>query len=93
MNILIQNNKFIKKDKLKISVSNKNFKIRSDQFVNFIKINGSLELLYIGNIFFDKTKNYTNLERLILQEFRKSKSKYASYCRRECCKNQYSSYG
>ena len=34
MNILIQNNKFVKKDNLNINFLNKNFKIKSDQNIN-----------------------------------------------------------
>ena len=58
MNILIQNNKFVKKDNLNINFLNKNFKIKSDQNINSIKINNTLQLLYIGDIFFDKKNLY-----------------------------------
>ena len=51
MNILIQNNKFVKKDNLNINFLNKNFKIKSYQNINSIKINNTLQLLYIGDIF------------------------------------------
>ena len=75
MNILIQNNKFVKKDNLNINFLNKNFKIKSDQNINSIKVNNTLQLLYIGDIFFDKKKIYTNLKKLVISEFKKSKSK------------------
>ena len=74
MNILIQNNKFVKKDNLNINFLNKNFKIKSDQNINSIKINNTLQLLYIGDIFLIK-KIYTNLKKLVISEFKKSKSK------------------
>ena len=58
MNILIQNNKFVKKDNLNINFLNKNFKIKSDQNINSIKINNTLQLLYIGDIFLIKKNLY-----------------------------------
>ena len=75
MNILIQNNKFVKKDNLNINFLNKNFKIKSDQNINSIKINNTLQLLYIGDIFFDKKKIYTNLKKLVISEFKKVNQK------------------
>ena len=57
MNILIQNNKFVKKDNLNINFLNKNLKIKSDQNINSLKINNTLQLLYVG-IFFDKKNLY-----------------------------------
>ena len=74
MNILIQNNKFVKKDNLNINFVNKNFKIKSDQNINSIKINNTLQLLYL-EIFFLIKKIYTNLKKLVISEFKKVNQK------------------
>ena len=75
MNILIQNNKFVKKDNLNINFLNKNFKIKSDQNINSLKINNTLQLLYFGDIFFDKKKFIQILKNWLLMSSKKVNQK------------------
>ena len=75
MNILIQNNKFVKKDNLNINFLNKNFKIKSDQNINSIKINNTLQLLYIGDIFLIKKKFIQTSKNWLLVSLKKVNQK------------------